>query len=91
MNHAKLRALLDALEAASKEVRADLEKTVDPIVVHIYRSRRAYDAACGKKGNKYVEQVAFTSLVKARELGYRGPAEAWREILRCWPQTSDKP
>lgn len=30
-----------------------------------------------------------TSFYRARELGYHGTADAWREILRCWPPPAE--
>jgi hypothetical protein len=81
MNREKLKQLMDALQAAIAELAPELEKPVDPFVVHIYFARRNFDRECGRKSGKRAEQYASMSYVQAWQYGFRGNEKAWWDIL----------
>ena len=81
------RQLHDALEKLTKAIRK-VEAVVetmrgehDPLVSHIFISRRQYRNVNDTKGGKRREMNARLSFNTACELGFRGTLEEWERLM----------
>ena len=84
MRSRQLQDALDNLTKAIREVEAVLETMRaehDPLVSHIFISRRHYRNAKDTKGGKRREINARLSFETACELGFRGSLGEWERLV----------
>jgi hypothetical protein len=86
MRAADLQDALSRLSAAIREVEsalAAMRADHDPLVVHIFVSRRRYRTARDIKSGKRREIAARLSFNTACELGFRGNLQEWERLMEA--------
>lgn len=84
---AQVTALQTCLDALTQEVKAAKEDR-DEFSVHIYRARLNYRRVVENDKTKQqnrVEREVRSSFIKAMELGFRGSALDWQQLLKAQP------
>jgi hypothetical protein len=87
VNRMRSRQLQDALEKLTKSIR-EVEAVIetmrtehDPLVSHIFITRRNYRNVNDTKGGKRLEMNARLSFNTACELGFRGSLDEWERLM----------
>jgi hypothetical protein len=87
VNRMRSRQLQDALEKLTKSIR-EVEAVIetmrtehDPLVSHIFITRRNYRNVNDTKGGKRREMNARLSFNTACELGFRGSLDEWERLM----------
>jgi chromosome segregation ATPase len=84
MRAARLQHALEQLTAAIRDVETELASMKaehDPLVSHIFVSRRHYRNANDTKSGKRREINARLSFNTACELGFRGSLDEWERLM----------
>jgi hypothetical protein len=93
MRGTRLQDALGRLTAAIRDVESELaamKAEHDPLVSHIFVSRRCYRNVNDTKSGKRREMMARLSFNAACELGFRGSLDEWERLMgavaRRWTQ-----
>jgi hypothetical protein len=84
MRAARLQDALERLTAVIRDVESELtamKAEQDPLVSHIFVSRRRYRNVTDTKSGKRREMIARLSFNTACELGFRGSLDEWERLM----------